>query len=108
MLFIVARNSSRRVGRRKLSNPAFWSPAIARVCCFIRAITSIWASGGLVQRSPKVIRTDNGPEFAGRTMRDWAARNGIELRFIQPGKPVQNAYIESFNSRFRDECLSQH
>jgi putative transposase len=56
---------------------------------------------------PKVIRTDNGPEFAGRTMQTWAARNGIELRFIQPGKPVQNAYIESFNSRFRDECLSQ-
>ena len=41
-------------------------------------------------------------------MHDWAARNGVELRFIQPGKPVQNAYIESFNSRFRDECLSQH
>ena len=41
-------------------------------------------------------------------MQDWAARNGVELRFIQPGKPVQNAYIESFNSRFRDECLSQH
>ena len=57
---------------------------------------------------PKVIRTDNGPEFAGRTMQTWAARNGVELRFIQPGKPVQNAYIESFNSRFRDECLSQH
>ena len=37
-----------------------------------------------------------------------ARRNGVELRFIQPGKPVQNAYIESFNSRFRDECLSQH
>ena len=57
---------------------------------------------------PKVIRTDNGPEFAGRTMQAWAARNAIELRFIQPGKPVQNAYVESFNSRFRDECLSQH
>lgn len=57
---------------------------------------------------PKVIRTDNGPEFAGRTMQTWAANNGVELRFIQPGKPVQNAYIESFNSRFRDECLSQH
>ena len=41
-------------------------------------------------------------------MQDWAARNGVELRFIHPGKPVQNAYIESFNSRFRDECLSQH
>jgi putative transposase len=57
---------------------------------------------------PKVFRTDNGPEFAGRTMQNWAASNGVELRFIQPGKPVQNAYIESFNSRFRDECLSQH
>lgn len=57
---------------------------------------------------PKVIRTDNGPEFAGRAMQAWAASNGVELRFIQPGKPVQNAYIESFNSRFRDECLSQH
>jgi putative transposase len=41
-------------------------------------------------------------------MQTWAASNGVELRFIQPGKPVQNAYIESFNSRFRDECLSQH
>ena len=41
-------------------------------------------------------------------MHDWAAKNGVELRFIQPGKPVQNAYIESFNSRFQDECLSQH
>lgn len=57
---------------------------------------------------PKVIRTDNGPEFAGRVMQSWAASNGVELRFIQPGKPVQNAYIESFNSRLRDECLSQH
>ena len=57
---------------------------------------------------PKVIRTDNGPEFAGRTLQTWAAANDVELRFTQPGKPVQNAYIESFNSRFRDECLSQH
>jgi putative transposase len=41
-----------------------------------------------------------GQVFAGRTMQTWAARNGVELRFIQPGKPVQNAYIESFSSRF--------
>ena len=69
-----------------------------------RALDQVKAERGL----PKVIRTDNGPEFAGRTMQTWAAKNGVELRFIQPGKPVQNAYIESFNSRFRDECLSQH
>lgn len=69
-----------------------------------RTLDQIKAERGL----PKVIRTDNGPEFAGRVMQDWAARNGVEWRFIQPGKPVQNAYIESFNSRFRDECLSQH
>ena len=69
-----------------------------------RVLDQVKAERGL----PKVIRTDNGPEFAGRTMQTWAARNGVELRFIQPGKPVQNAYIESFNSRFRDECLSQH
>jgi putative transposase len=69
-----------------------------------RVLDQVKAERGL----PKVIRTDNGPEFAGRTMQSWAARNGVELRFIQPGKPVQNAYIESFNSRFRDECLSQH
>ena len=71
-------------------------------------VTRLLDEVGLERGLPKVIRTDNGPEFAGRTMQDWAARNGVELRFIQPGKPVQNAYIESFNSRFRDECLSQH
>jgi putative transposase len=69
-----------------------------------RVLDQVKAERGL----PKVIRTDNGPEFAGRTMQAWAARNQVELRFIQPGKPVQNAYIESFNSRLRDECLSQH
>ena len=69
-----------------------------------RVLDQVKAERGL----PKVIRTDNGPEFAGRTMHDWAVRNGVELRFIQPGKPMQNACIESFNSRLRDECLSQH
>jgi hypothetical protein len=69
-----------------------------------RVLDQVKAEQGL----PKVIRTDNGPEFAGRTAQTWAARNGVEFHFIQPGKPVQNAYIESFNGRFRDECLSQH
>jgi len=61
------------------------------------------------QRSqPLVIRTDNGPEFTGRSMLTWAHRRGIALRLIEPGKPNQNAYVESFNGRLRDECLNEH
>jgi transposase InsO family protein len=55
-----------------------------------------------------VIRTDNGKEFTGRAMLTWAHRQGIALRLIEPGKPNQNAYIESFNGRLRDECLNEH
>ncbi len=83
--------------------------------CVTRVLDQIKAERGL----SKVIRTENaskatfrrshnGPDFAGRTMQQYAAKNSLELRLIQPGKPVQNAFIESFNSRFRDECLSQH
>ena len=57
---------------------------------------------------PQVIRTDNGKEFCGRAMLSWAHQRGVQLRQIQPGKPNQNAYIESFNGRFRDECLNEH
>ena len=55
---------------------------------------------------PRSIVCDNGPEFAGRAMDLWAHRAGVVLDFIAPGKPVENAYIESFNGRFRDECLN--
>jgi transposase InsO family protein len=58
--------------------------------------------------TPVVIRTDNGPEFTGKAMLNWAHRRGIALRLIEPGKPNQNAYVESFNGRFRDECLNEH
>jgi transposase InsO family protein len=51
---------------------------------------------------------DNGPEFAGTALDAWAAQHGVHLHFIQPGKPVQNAFIESFNGKFRDECLNEH
>ena len=57
---------------------------------------------------PAVIRTDNGPEFTGKAMLTWAHRNGVALRLIEPGKPNQNAYVESFNGRLRDECLNEH
>lgn len=57
---------------------------------------------------PAVIRTDNGPEFVGKAMLNWAHRNGVTMCPIEPGKPNQNAYIESFNGRLRDECLNEH
>ena len=56
---------------------------------------------------PSGITVDNGPEFISRALDRWAFANGVALHFIQPGKPVQNAFVESFNGRFRDECLSQ-
>ena len=55
---------------------------------------------------PEVITVDNGPEFAGRAMDEWAYRKGIKLSFIRPGKPIENAFAESFNGRLRDECLN--
>lgn len=57
---------------------------------------------------PKVIRTDNGKEFCGKAMVTWAHERGVALRLIEPGKPNQNAYVESFNGRLRDECLNEH
>ena len=57
---------------------------------------------------PKAIRTDNGKEFCSRAMLTWAHARSVQLFLIEPGKPNQNAYIESFNGRFRDECLNEH
>ena len=57
---------------------------------------------------PQTIVVDNGPEFAGRTLDAWAYAHGVTLRFIRPGKPIENAYVESFNGKFRDECLNEH
>ncbi len=57
---------------------------------------------------PRTIVVDNGPEFHSRALDAWAHGRGVELQFIRPGKPVDNAYIEAFNSRLRDECLNQY
>ena len=57
---------------------------------------------------PASVRTDQGPEFTGKALDQWAYRNNVELKLIQPGKPTQNGFIESFNGRFRDECLNEH
>ena len=57
---------------------------------------------------PREIILDNGPEMIGKVLDHWAWRNGVRLYFIDPGKPTQNAFIESFNGRFRDECLNEN
>jgi putative transposase len=57
---------------------------------------------------PKAIRCDNGPEYISQALRDWAQAMDIELMYIQPGKPTQNAYIERFNRTVRQECLNLH
>jgi len=57
---------------------------------------------------PEVLVMDNGPEFAGQALDVWAYERKVRLHFIAPGKPMQNAFVESFNGKFRDECLNEH
>jgi putative transposase len=57
--------------------------------------------------APAELVLDNGPELTGRALDEWAVARGVRLRFIDPGKPSQNGFVESFNGRFRDECLDQ-
>lgn len=68
----------------------------------VRVLERIAAQRG----RPEEIRVDNGPEFIGRAVTSWCEENGVRLWHIQPGKPQQNGHIESFNGRFRDECLN--
>ena len=55
-----------------------------------------------------MIVCDNGPELTSQALDIWAYQNNVKIKFIQPGKPTQNAFVELFNSKFRDECLNQH
>ena len=57
---------------------------------------------------PRTLVLDNGPEFTSKAMFFWARRSGVRLHFIQPGKPTQNAFVESFNGKFREYCLDLH
>lgn len=69
----------------------------------VRVLEQIAAERGY----PESIVTDNGPEFISIALGIWAEDHNVKLAFIQPGKPVQNCYVESFNGRFRDECLNE-
>ncbi len=61
-----------------------------------------------VRGYPKTVVMDNGTELTSLVMLCWARDRNVRLHYIQPGKPTQNAYIESFNGKFRDECLNEH
>lgn len=73
-----------------------------------RAVVEVLDRACQFRGYPSVIRTDQGPEFTGKALAGWAHDHGVKLLLIQPGKPTQNAYIESFNGRFRDECLNEN
>lgn len=70
----------------------------------VNALLRITAERG----KPRTIKTDNGSEFISKAMDRWAYENGVELDFSRPGKPTDNAKVESFNGRFRTECLNAH
>ena len=61
-----------------------------------------------VRDKPTAIRCDNGPEFCAQAFVDWCKEHGIEIRYVQPGKPNQNAFIERFNKSYREEVLNVH
>ena len=70
----------------------------------VRVLERLRAERGV----PDEIVLDNGPELAGKALDQWAYERGVGLRFIEPGKPIQNAFVESFQGRRRDECLDRH
>ncbi len=88
----------------------------SRECLALEAATSFPAArvtrtldGVIGERGrPEVLTLDHGTEFTGRHFDAWAYRQGIRVDFIRPGRPVENAFIESFNGRLRDECLNTH
>jgi putative transposase len=68
----------------------------------VRFLDQVAAKSGY----PETLVVDNGPEFISNALDQWAHARGVRLHFIRPGRPVENAFIESFNGRFRDECLN--
>ncbi len=70
-------------------------------------VTRLLDQAAIFRGYPKAVRTDNGPEFTSRAFMGWAQSHGIRHLLIEPGRPMQNGYIESFNGKFRDECLNE-
>ncbi|MEW5865162.1 MAG: integrase core domain-containing protein, partial [Pseudomonadota bacterium] len=113
---LVAGLRGRCANRRQEAQGAHDRDDFTRECLAIEVDTSLPASRvvAVLERLrdlrglPSSITVDHGPEFGGRVLDAWAYQSGVDLAFIRPGKPVDNCYIESFNGRFRDECLNEH
>ncbi len=71
-------------------------------------VTRLLDRAAIFRGYPAAVRTDNGPEFTCRAFIAWTQAHGVQHILIQPGRPMQNGYIESFNGKFRDECLNEH
>ncbi len=71
-------------------------------------VARIFDRVALSRSLPPTIKSDNGSEFTSGKLLEWSGRTGVELHFIEPGKPTQNAFVESFNGKFRDECLNDN
>ncbi len=70
-------------------------------------VTRLLDQAAVFRGYPLAVRTDNGPEFTSRAFMGWTQSHGIRHILIEPGRPMQNGYIESFNGKFRDECLNE-
>jgi putative transposase len=71
-------------------------------------VTNVLTRVAMMRGLPDIIKVDNGPEFIGKALDAWAYQREVHLQFSRPGKPVDNRFIESFNGRFRDECLNDN
>ena len=88
-------------------SPDVWQPRL--LASFpIRSVIAVLDGVAAIYGYPKYLRVDNGTELTSKLMQLWAEEHGVELLFIQPGKPTQHAYIESFNSRVCSELLNAH
>ena len=71
-------------------------------------VTSVLNRVAMMRGLPDIIKVDNGPEFSGKALDGWAYQRDVQLQFSRPGKPIDNRFIESFNGRFREECLNDN
>ena len=86
------------------SRKALWTEAYANISA--KTLTEVLDKIVEWRGAPQYLRCDNGPEFISKKLKEWAEKNTVEIRFIQPGKPTQNGLIERLNGTLRRECLN--